>query len=129
MGVVRIALIRGKLTDYIMSLSDAFQDAGMNSFAEDEDGMFNRIKQLEPDELIFSKNYDIPDGSEGLMLLHILAPEQTEAIRQAFFGRFMFLLNENIQVRPETFLLIYSVQEHMMGFFKELPLGLRLSKN
>lgn len=129
MGVVRIALIRGKLTDYIMSLSDAVQDAGLNSLVKDEDGMFNMIKQLEPDELIFSKNYDTPNGSDGFMLLNILAPEQTEAIRQVFFGRIMFLLNENIQVRPETFLLIYSVQEHTMGFFKELPLGLRLSKN
>ncbi|CAM3953844.1 Tautomerase enzyme [Pedobacter westerhofensis] len=129
MGVVRIALIKGKLTDYIMSVSDAVQDAGMNSLPNDEDSMFQMIKQLEPDELIFSKNYEAPNAPDGFMLLNILAPEQTAAVKQAFFGRIMFLLNENIQVRPETFLLIYSVEEHRMGFFEGLAPDFWMSKN
>lgn len=129
MGVVRIALIKGKLTDYILSVSDAVQDAGIRSLVNDEDSMFEMIKQLEPDELIFSRNYESPYRSDGFMLLNILAPEQTRAIKQVFFGRIMFLLNENIQVRPETFLLIYSVEEHRMGFFEGLAPEFWMSKN
>lgn len=129
MGVVRIALIRGKLADYIISVSAAVQDAGMKSVVEDKDSMFKLIRQLEPADLIYSRNYDVPKSADGFMLLNILAPEQTEAIRQAFFGRIMFLLNENVQVRPETFLLIYSVEEHKMNFLAELPPGYRISKN
>lgn len=129
MGVVRIALIKGKLTDYIMSVSDAVQDAGLNSLVNDEDSMFEMIRQLEPDELIFSKNYEPPASADGFMLLNILAPEQTAAVKQEYFGRIMFQLNENIQVRPETFLLIYSVQEHRMGFFEGLAPSFWMSKN
>jgi hypothetical protein len=129
MGVVRIALIKGKLTDYIISVSEAVQDAGLQYLHKDKESIFKLIRQLEPDGLLFSRNYDLPNHTDGFMLLNILAPEQTEAIKQAFFGRIMFLFNENIQVRPETFLLIYSVQENRMGFFKELPPGLWISKN
>lgn len=129
MGVVRIALIKGKLTDYIMSVSDAAQDAEINSLAKDEESVFEMIRQLEPGELIFSKNYECATTSDGFMLLNIMAPEQTAAIKQAFFGRIMFLLSENIQVRPETFLLIYSVQDNRVGFFETLPPGFWMSKN
>ncbi|MET1055189.1 MAG: hypothetical protein ABWY16_07760 [Pedobacter sp.] len=129
MGVVRIALIRGKLKDYIVSVSNAVQDAKLNTSGKGEDSVFEMIKQLEPDELIFSKNYESPDCSDGFMLLNILAPEKTAAVRQHSFGRVMFQLNENTQVRPETFLLVYSVQENRIGFFEELPAGFRISKN
>ncbi|SEB04322.1 tautomerase family protein [Pedobacter hartonius] len=84
MCVIRIALIKGKLPDYLTAIADAVHNTLGRSYDNGEENIFRIIQQLEPDEPIFEKNYEGVSNTDNIMLLDILAPEQTVVLQQAF---------------------------------------------
>jgi len=129
MCVIRIALVRGKLPDYLTAVADAVHNTLGRSYDSAEEDMFRIIQNLEPDKPIFEKNYEGGCDMDNLLLLDILAPEQTIVFQQAFFGRVVLLLKENVQVMPETFMLVYSLQKYQKGLLETMNPCFQTSEN
>ncbi|TDK29843.1 tautomerase family protein [Rhizobium deserti] len=102
MPYVRLSLLRGKSDEYLKNVSDAIYDALVESYEMAENDRFQIINQLEPNELIFDRNYFGGPRSDDFMVMTITAgKDRTIAVKKAFYKRVVALLHERAGVRPE----------------------------
>lgn len=129
MSVVRIALIEGKISEYLDALSELVNSTFPKTCNNIPSNLFQIIQQMEPETLIFSTDYEENIGEDDMMLLNVVAPEQSALSQKAFFGGMVLMVNENVQVRPETFLLVYSKQKQHPSVLESVHPFFRINSN
>lgn len=107
MPFTRIALQRGKSSDYLHILSDTLHQALVEAFDVPAADKFQVIDQYSPGELIYDRDYLGGPRSADYTLFYITSgrPRST-ATKQRFYQRLAALLAQNLQLRPEDVMVV-----------------------
>jgi len=109
MPYARITLCRGKPAAFLQTLSDALHAALMETFAVPAGDRFHVFHQMEPEELVFDRDYLGGPRSAGFVLIHLtIGRPRNDAAKRAFYRSLTDRLKRTLGVRPEDVMVVIS---------------------
>ena len=110
MPFTRISLLKGKSPEYRKAISDSFHRALVETFDVPSADCFQVIEQLEPDQLVFDRDYLGGPRSDDFVLFNVTAGKpRSVATKRAFYRRLVALLAEAPGVRPQDVMVIITM--------------------
>jgi phenylpyruvate tautomerase PptA (4-oxalocrotonate tautomerase family) len=107
MPFTRISLRKGKPAEYHRAIGDSLHTALVDNFEVPEKDRFQVIHQHEEHEITADENYLSGPRSADYVLFCISAGRpRSAAVKKAFYGRLVELLEKDPGLRPEDVMVI-----------------------
>jgi phenylpyruvate tautomerase PptA (4-oxalocrotonate tautomerase family) len=107
MPFARISLLAGKSPDYLKAISNSFHKALVETFEVPEKDRFQVFHQLQPNELVFDRDYLGGPRSDDFVHFHVSTGKpRARAVKQRFYRRLVQCLAEAPGIRPEDVMVI-----------------------
>ncbi len=88
MPLVRVTMLKGKSPEYIKRMSDSIYEALIEAYEMAEGDLFQIIEQLDPGDLIYSRQYGIKgQRTDDFMIINIESDVRRWGEKEAFFAR------------------------------------------
>ncbi|USI75172.1 tautomerase family protein [Sphingomonas morindae] len=107
MPFTRITLLAGKSPAYLQAIAESLDRSLVESFDVPETDRFVAFHQLQPEELIFDRQYRGGPRSDDFIVFHITTGRtRTTEMRARFFQQLVARLAEAPGIRPEDVMII-----------------------
>jgi 4-oxalocrotonate tautomerase len=102
MPLVRVSMLKGKSPEYIQAMSTSIYEALVESYGMPEHDHFQIIEQLEPNELLFDRNFRTTSPrSNDFIILHIKADARRVSEKEALYKFLVDKLAKSPGLKPQ----------------------------
>lgn len=113
MPFTRISLLKGKSPAYLKAVSDSLDRALVEALEVPENDRFQIFHQLEPNELIFDRNYLGGPRSDDFIHFHISTGKpRSTSVKQRFYRQLVDRLAKSPGVRLEDVMVVIAQSQY-----------------